>query len=120
MSTLTRVRNGDRFSSRAVYTPGSRKTKIIVTVGPASDSSAMLQQLVERGVNIFPIKHVARPTRLVATSRSGCPVRCPDVPATRWYYDGYPRTSNPDRRTARAAGASAGRKVHPHCARGTE
>ncbi len=53
MSTLTRVRNGDRFSSRAVYTPGSRKTKIIVTVGPASDSPAMLQQLVERGVNIF-------------------------------------------------------------------
>src|SRR5690349_16093696 len=53
MSTLTRVGNGDRFSSRAVCTPGSRKTKIIVTVGPATDSSAMLQQLVERGVNIF-------------------------------------------------------------------
>src|SRR5882724_10235033 len=53
MSALTLVRNGDRFSSRAVYTPGSRKTKIIITVGPASDSPAMLQQLVERGVDIF-------------------------------------------------------------------
>ncbi len=74
MSTLTRIRNGDRFSSRAVYTPGSRKTKIIVTVGPASDSPAMLQQLVERGVNIFRLNMSHAPhdwvRRVVADVRS--------------------------------------------------
>ena len=39
--------------NHSVSTPGSRKTKIITTLGPATDSSAMLQQLVERGVDIF-------------------------------------------------------------------
>src|SRR5438477_2558127 len=33
--------------------PDSRKTKIITTLGPATDSTAMLQQLVQRGVDIF-------------------------------------------------------------------
>src|SRR5258708_7493466 len=74
MSTMTRGRNGDRFSSPPVYTPGSRKTKIIVTVGPASDSSAMLQQLVERGVNIFRLNMSHAPhdwvRRVVADVRS--------------------------------------------------
>jgi len=37
----------------ATSKPGSRKTKIIATLGPATDSAAMLQQLVERGVDIF-------------------------------------------------------------------
>ena len=36
-----------------VSIPGTRKTKIITTLGPATDSLAMLQQLVERGVDIF-------------------------------------------------------------------
>jgi len=39
--------------NRFVSMPGSRKTKIIATLGPATDSPAMLQQLVERGVDIF-------------------------------------------------------------------
>src|SRR5579862_8568371 len=39
--------------NRAPLVAGSRKTKIIATIGPATDSAAMLQQLVERGVDIF-------------------------------------------------------------------
>ena len=33
--------------------PGLRKTKIIATLGPATDSAEMLHQLVQRGVDIF-------------------------------------------------------------------
>ena len=33
--------------------PGLRKTKIIATLGPATDSAEMLQQMIERGVDVF-------------------------------------------------------------------
>jgi pyruvate kinase len=39
--------------NRSVSVPDPRKTKIIATLGPATDSAAMLHQLIERGVDIF-------------------------------------------------------------------
>jgi len=39
--------------NRTIPTRGPRKTKIIATVGPATDSAEMLRQLAERGVDVF-------------------------------------------------------------------
>src|SRR5579859_4447961 len=47
------VDEGKRQLNRAKRTAALRKTKIIATLGPATDSAEMLNQLVQRGVDVF-------------------------------------------------------------------
>src|SRR5579862_3524091 len=65
--------------NRAPLVAGSRKTKIIATIGPATDSAEMLQQLVQRGVDVFrlnmshaPHDWVRRVVRDIRLAGSAC------------------------------------------------
>ena len=65
--------------NRPSPTAGSRKTKIIATLGPATDSVDMLQLLVERGVDIFrlnmshaPHEWVRRVVRDIRAAGEAC------------------------------------------------
>src|SRR5215216_3952248 len=41
------------YSLRTMQSSGPRKTKIIATLGPATDSAEMIGRLIDAGVNIF-------------------------------------------------------------------
>jgi pyruvate kinase len=60
--------------NRSIPAEGSRKTKIIATLGPATDSPEMLHQMVARGVDVFRLNMSHAPhdwvRRVVADIRS--------------------------------------------------
>src|SRR5438552_8987770 len=87
------------FSQKSQSAP--RKTKIIATLGPATDSAEMIGKLIEAGVNIFRlnmshakpdwVRRVVKDIRAIATERKifigilmdlqGPAIRTGDLPA---------------------------------------
>ena len=65
-----------------------RKTKIICTLGPASDSPEMIRQLMLSGMNgaRFNFSHATH-----------CQAAAPGIETSCGHYFGYQRSGNPDR-----------------------
>ena len=97
-----------------------RRTKIISTLGPATDSAEMIGKLIDAGVNIFRLNMSHAPHDWVRRVVRGHPRRSPpSAHRIHRHHDGHARPGHPHRRLERAAGFAARPEIHPHRPRRT-
>ena len=97
-----------------------RKTKIIATLGPATDSPEMVARLLEAGMNVARLNMSHATPDWVRRVVRGYPGCCPRAATANRHHDGYARPGHSHRRSPGGPGPATGPEIYPDRARRTK